>query len=190
MLDYEYDDISPCLYCPNHKSGIDKRLCLRTCKRLAAYQDGRDWRKEEIVVMAKKLTEKDLQGLTQDEDMYPDPCGRKELQLKEEFLEEMAKPEEPLHFPSKAETNEEEEAKTNEEEEEEGSGPLSLTQGKRPGRPKKSVKEQPVVIYLDPQAYRNLSKALYIEADRLSLTVQHVAITLIAEAILVRSKRE
>ena len=179
MLDYEYDDISPCLYCPNHKSGIDKRLCLRTCKRLAAYQDGRDWRKEEIVVMAKKLTEEDLQELTKDEDMYPDPCGRKELQLKEEFLEEVAKPEEHLHFPSKAKTN---------EEEGEGPEPLSLTQGKRPGRPKKPVEEQPVVIYLDPQAYRNLSKALYIEADRLSLTVQHVAITLIAEAILARSK--
>jgi hypothetical protein len=52
-------DGSPCRACPNHLAGINKELCLNECKRLATYRDGRDWRKEEIFIMAvgKALTE-------------------------------------------------------------------------------------------------------------------------------------
>ncbi len=42
---------SPCLGCPNHLSGIDKRLCLDACKRLAAYRAGRDYTKEEVFIV-------------------------------------------------------------------------------------------------------------------------------------------
>ena len=45
------NDGSPCLICPNHLASIDKRLCLDSCERLAAYRDGRDWREEEVFIV-------------------------------------------------------------------------------------------------------------------------------------------
>ena len=68
------EDISPCKTCHNHLAGINKELCLNSCERLAAYRDGKDWRKEEVFIMAggKDLVEDigipdDLAGLAVEE---------------------------------------------------------------------------------------------------------------------------
>ncbi len=45
------EPLSPCTDCPNHLSGIDKRLCLDTCQRLKAYRSNRDWTKEEVFIV-------------------------------------------------------------------------------------------------------------------------------------------
>ena len=42
---------SPCIDCRNHLAGIDKRLCLDKCRRLNAYQSGRDYTKEEVFIV-------------------------------------------------------------------------------------------------------------------------------------------
>lgn len=43
-------DRSPCLTCPKHLAGIDKKLCLDSCERLEAYQQGKDWVGKEIPI--------------------------------------------------------------------------------------------------------------------------------------------
>jgi hypothetical protein len=87
-------DQSPCLNCPNNLDGIDKRLCLDHCKRLKAYQNGRDWTKEEyfIVPEGKNLIEEIMQtGLTKkrrDADQLGDALGFEESDETEEIDEE------------------------------------------------------------------------------------------------------
>jgi hypothetical protein len=60
------EEVSPCKDCKN--AGIDKRLCLDHCHRLKAYQDGKDYTKEEIYTVpeGKDLTE-DINGGNLDE---------------------------------------------------------------------------------------------------------------------------
>lgn len=59
MNTVDYKEQSPCLECPNHLNGIDKRLCLGKCLRLKTYQARKDWTKEEtyIVDEGKDLVE-------------------------------------------------------------------------------------------------------------------------------------
>jgi hypothetical protein len=48
VRDDSYTGRSPCLTCPRHLQGLDKKNCIDICKRLKAYRNGKSWENEKV----------------------------------------------------------------------------------------------------------------------------------------------
>ena len=93
-------DISPCANCPNHLAGVDKRLCLDNCKKLKAFQIGKDYTNEEVYIVAegKDLVE-DIGGDGADQPDAPAFEESDEFEETEEIIDGDELPGQVKHIP-------------------------------------------------------------------------------------------
>lgn len=59
---------SPCLTCPRHLQGLDKKDCLDTCKRLEAYRNGQSWENEDMVKIDDEIPPKNTKRTVKSSD--------------------------------------------------------------------------------------------------------------------------